>query len=75
MYVCTYSMLSYVCFIAIEVSVKPASSSQITTKKVTLNLTGPIPAAESVESMSNSGCKTVNVCTYIRYVYYTHIII
>ena len=46
---------------------KPASSSQITTKKVTLNLTGPIPAAESVESMSNSGRKTVNVCTYIQY--------
>ena len=64
MYVHILCLAAYVCFIAIEVSVKPASSSQMTTKKVTLNLTGAIPAAESVENMSNTGRKTVNVCAY-----------
>ena len=54
----------YFCFVAIEVSVKPASSSQITTKKITLNLTGIIPAVESVQDMSNAGHKTVNVCVH-----------
>ena len=74
-HVCTYSTLSYVhMFTAIEVSVKPASSSQLTTKRVTLNLTGAVPAVESVQDMSNSGHKTVNVCTHIHIcTYITHI--
>lgn len=50
----------YNCFIAIEVSVKPASSSQVTTKRVTLNLNGTIPAMESIEDLSAGGKKNVN---------------
>ena len=52
-------------FVAIEVSVKPASSSQMTTKRVALNLTGAIPAVESVQDMTDASHKTVNVCAYI----------
>ena len=52
--------VSCTCFIAIEVSVKPASSSQVTTKRLTLNLTGTIPAIDSVEDMSSAGQKNVN---------------
>ena len=48
-----------ICLVAIEVSVKSASSSQVTTKRVTLNLDGDIPAMESVEDMSATERKTV----------------
>ena len=47
------------CFIAIEVSVKPASSSRVTTKKVTLNLDGTIPAVGTVEDILSGGEKNV----------------
>ena len=64
--------IPYVCYIAIEVSVKPASSSQVTTKRVTLNLTGDIPAMQNVEDTSAGGHKNVNeyfkklfLCTFV----------
>ena len=41
-------------------SVKSASSLQATTKRVTLNLTGDIPALQSVEDVSTGGHKNVN---------------
>ena len=47
------------CFVVIEVSIKPASSSRVTTKRVTLNLDGTIPAVGSVEDMSSGGEKNV----------------
>ena len=61
-----HDILVYTCFIAIEVSVKPASSSHVTTKRVTINMTGTVPAFESIENMSATGQKNVHkllLCT------------
>ena len=46
---------------AIEVSVKPASSSQVTAKRAILNLTGTVPALDRIEDMSTSSQKTVKL--------------
>jgi len=46
---------------AIEVSAKPASSSQAITKRAILNLTGTVPALERIEDTSSFNLKTVNV--------------
>ncbi|XP_065883713.1 uncharacterized protein [Dysidea avara] len=38
--------------VRVEVSIKPASSSQVTTKRATLNLTGTVPALDRIEDLS-----------------------
>ena len=60
-----HSIILNLYIIAIEVSVKPASSSQVTTKRVTLNLTGDIPAMQNVEDTSVGGHKFLNVNDYL----------
>ncbi|XP_065919557.1 uncharacterized protein [Dysidea avara] len=49
--------------VAIEVSVKPASSSQVTAKRAILNLTGTVPALDRIEDMSTSSQKTTTSYT------------
>ncbi|XP_065920812.1 uncharacterized protein [Dysidea avara] len=49
--------------VAIEVSVKPASSSQVTTKRAILNLTGTVPALDRIEDLSTSSQKVTTSYT------------
>jgi len=47
--------------IAIEVSIKPASSSRVITKRAMLNLTGTVPALDRVEDLSTYS-KVIIIC-------------
>jgi len=60
-------------FVAIDVSIKPASSLQLTTKRAILNLTGTVPALDRIEELSVCSQKIVRNCwmyldlnTYIK---------
>jgi len=54
---CITTIISYCP--AIEVSVKPASSSQAIIKRAILNLTGTVPALDRIEYMTTSSQKVV----------------
>ena len=57
-------------FVVIEVSVKPASSSQVTTKRAILNLTGTVPALDKIEELSISSQKIVSIFWMYADLYY-----